>query len=153
MHLHVHESTGRYSVWPTLPPLRNGYLVIEPDAAMIAKLKLGKPLRWQPVEGSSVGELVEIPHAAAVPISIKAWQAKAVLAATPHPDGGTMLAAAEAAIAAMPEGMEKIAIQSAWANNADFSRTAPTIVALAATLGINDARLNAMFIAAAALTV
>ncbi len=87
------------------------------------------------------------------PIILKAWQAKAVLAATPHPEGGTMLSQAEAMIAAMPDGLEKITIASAFANNADFSENSATVVSLAQTLGINTEQIHGMFAMGKSLTI
>ena len=78
--------------------------------------------------------------------SIRAWQAKAVLQLS------GLLDAAEATIDALEEPQRTV-VKSAWANNADFSRTAQTIVALAAALGLTEEQLDAMFAQAAALTV
>jgi hypothetical protein len=88
-----------------------------------------------------------------VPASITAWQAKAALALTPHAQAGTMFVAAEAAIQAMAEGTEKIVVQSAWNNNADFKRTSPTILAFGKALGMTNVDLNNLFRLAGSLTV
>lgn len=88
-----------------------------------------------------------------VPSSITAWQAKAGLAMTPHPQAGTMLVAAEAAIAAMPDGAEKIVVQSAWANNANFDRTSPTILSFGAALEMTSDDLDNLFRLGGGLTV
>ena len=80
------------------------------------------------------------------PTTIRAWQAKAVLALA------GLLDAAESIIAALPEP-DRTVVLSAWSNNADFSRTSPTIAALGSALGLTDEQLDAMFTQAAALTV
>ena len=78
--------------------------------------------------------------------TIRAWQAKAVLALS------GLLEAAEAVIDALDEPQRTV-VQSAWANNADFSRQSATILNLAAALGITEEQLDAMFLQGAALTV
>ena len=79
-------------------------------------------------------------------VTIRAWQAKAVLALS------GLLEAAEQVIAALDEPQRTV-VQSAWANNADFSRQSPTILSLAAALQITEEQLDAMFEQGAALTV
>ena len=88
-----------------------------------------------------------------VPSPITAWQAKAGLAMTPHPQAGTMLDAAEAALAAMPDGAEKIVVLSAWNNNANFERTSPTILSFGVTLGMTSDDLDNLFRLGASLAV
>ena len=88
-----------------------------------------------------------------VPSPITAWQAKAGLAMTPHPQAGTMLDAAEVALAAMPDGAEKIVILSAWNNNANFERTSPTILSFGVTLGMTSDDLDNLFRLGASLAV
>jgi hypothetical protein len=88
-----------------------------------------------------------------VPHSITAWQAKAGLALTPHPQAGTMLVAAEAALAAMPDGAEKVVVLSAWNNNANFERTSPTILSFGAALGMTSDDLDNLFRLGGSLTV
>lgn len=82
-----------------------------------------------------------------VEISIRAWQAKAILQAK------GILETAEQMLASMPDGMQKIALLSAWENNADFPRNSATIQALAAQIGLTDEQVDAMFAAGAALAV
>lgn len=86
-------------------------------------------------------------------MKISAWQAKAALALLPHPTAGTMLAAAEAAIEAMPDGPEKVVVKAAWENNANFQRSSPTIQSFASQLGLDSAALDQLFATAVALTV
>ena len=80
-------------------------------------------------------------------LTIRAWQAKAVL------EANGLLQAAEAIIDTMPDGIQKIAVQSAWKNNADFPRSSQTIISLAAGLVLTDADLDQMFATAASLTI
>ena len=85
--------------------------------------------------------------------SISSWQAKAALALTPHPQAGTMLVAAEAALNAMPEGQGKIVVLSAWANNANFERQSPTILSFGEALGMDSESLDNLFRLGSSLTV
>ena len=87
-----------------------------------------------------------VEHPRAIPATIRAWQAKAILKMQ------GMLESAEAVIAALPEP-QKTVVESAWNNQADFSRDAQTIVALAAALGLTEEQLDEMFAQAASLTV
>jgi len=96
---------------------------------------------------------VPAPRPVPVPRSITAWQAKAGLAMTPHPQAETMLAAAEAALAAMPEGAEKIVVLSAWNNNANFERTSPTILSFGTALGMTSEDLDNLFRLGGSLTI
>jgi len=79
-------------------------------------------------------------------ITIKAWQAKAILAMQ------GLLELAEKTIDSLPEPQRTI-VMSAWTNNADFPRSSQTILALAAELKLTDATLDAMFAAGAELAV
>ena len=109
----------------------------------------GNIMRWD--EATSAWKVT--PRVIPVPRAITAWQAKAGLAMTPHPQAGTMLAAAEAALAAMPEGAEKIVVLSAWDNNANFERTSPTILSFGAALGMTSDDLDNLFRLGGSLTV
>lgn len=109
----------------------------------------GNTLRWN--EDDGVWQIA--PRTIPVPRSITAWQAKAGLALTPHPEAGTMLAAAEAALNDMPDGAEKIVVLSAWTNNANFERTAPTILSFGAALGMSSEDLDNLFRLGGSLTV
>ena len=86
------------------------------------------------------------PVDAAQGTTIRAWQAKAVLALA------GALESAERVIDGLPEPQRTV-VKSAWDNNADFSRESQTIIALAAALSLTDEQLDAMFAQAAALTV
>jgi hypothetical protein len=106
---------------------------------------------FTPIPEPTIAPALEEPEP--VPHSITAWQAKAGLALTPHPQAGTMLVAAEAALAAMPEGAEKIVVLSAWNNNANFERTSPTILSFGAALGMTSDDLDNLFRVGGSLTV
>ena len=75
-----------------------------------------------------------------VPFSVTPFQAKAALFAA------GLLPAVEAAIAAAP----KVA-QLAWSDATEFTRDSPTIATMAAALGLTDAQVDALFIAAKAI--
>ena len=113
------------------------------------EIAAGGIMRWsEEAESWSI-----TPYVPPVPSSITAWQAKAALSMTPHPQAGTMLVAAEATIAAMPDGSEKIVVQSAWANNANFERTSPTILSFGSALGMTSDDLVNLFRLGGSLTV
>lgn len=60
-----------------------------------------------------------------------------------------LLVTIEAAVAAHPDPTVKIA----WEYATEFNRDSPTVVALAATLGITQEQLDAIFVFAAGVTV
>jgi hypothetical protein len=82
----------------------------------------------------------------ATPETIANWRAKAVLALA------GFIPAVEAALDGMAEPARTVA-RYAWDGGADFARTGPTVLALAAALGLTDAQLDAMFSQAASLQV
>ena len=96
----------------------------------------------------STEEVAEInsrpPEVVPVPV-ITAWQAKAALELTEHPDGGNYLEAAEAALASLPSGLEKIVALSKWNNNSSFDIQSPIIQQLAGAIGIDEAELKQLF--------
>lgn len=84
----------------------------------------------------------EIPDPAPeVPASVTAMQARIAL----HDAG--LLAVAHAAAEAAGG-----AVQIAWEYATEFPRRSPTIAALASQLGLTDAQVDDLFIAAAAIT-
>lgn len=109
----------------------------------------GSIMRWN----EEAGAWSITPYVLPVPKSITAWQAKAALSVTPHPQAGTMLVAAEAALNAMPDGPEKIVVLSAWNNNANFERTSPTILSFGVALGMTSDDLDDLFRLGGGLTV
>ena len=76
---------------------------------------------------------------AAVPQSVSRFQAKAALAMA------GLLDQANAAVAASGD----VVLQLAWAEATEFKRNSPGINALAPALGLDDAALDQLFIAAA----
>ena len=79
-----------------------------------------------------------------VPREIANWRAKAVLA------NMGKLAAVESLISAMPEPGATV-LRLAWTGNAALLRTSQTVAALAASLGMSDADVDAFFISAGAI--
>mgnify|MGYP000163802474 CR=1 FL=1 len=57
----------------------------------------------------------------------------------------------EAVIAAMPEGQSKVETRAWWRRSNAVQRQHPAVLALAPALGLSDAQLDALFIAAAAV--
>ena len=154
MQLHIKTSTGEvgFLPYPTLTGIAEGHEIVEVTPEIQAAMDSAPPEgKWTYFWDGSA--LVKVPIPRSVPQSINAWQAKAALDLTPHPKGGTMRSAAEAAINAMPDGQEKIVATAAWDNNANFSRTSPTILNFASVLGLSDADLDRLFILADSLAV
>lgn len=78
-----------------------------------------------------------------VPQTVYLWQAKAALAAAGK------LEAANAAIA----GSGNELIQLAWAGAPQISRTSPSVEAMGAIIGLDAAAIDALFLAAAEISV
>ncbi|UXT43220.1 hypothetical protein FY137_18285 [Agrobacterium tumefaciens] len=55
------------------------------------------------------------------------------------------LASVEAAIASMPEGLAKEEAQIEWADASEFQRQHPTLLLIAAALGLTEAQVDAMW--------
>ena len=117
------------------------------DAAMSEKHVLERDKDALTAELSDANNRLAAIASQPVELTIKAWQAKAVLEAL------GLLQPAEAIIETMPDGLQKIAVQSAWRNNADFPRNSQTIISLAAGLALTDSDLDQMFAQAASLTI
>lgn len=86
------------------------------------------------------------PRPARIPREIPNWRAKVILA------GMGLLDPINAAIAAMPEPDRTVA-SLAWHGDAKLARRGKTVLGLAAALGLTDAQVDALFIAADALEV
>ena len=102
---------------------------------------------------TAVGDHVKVAIVTPVPQKISAWQAKAALQLTPHPQAGNMLVATEAALAAMPASSEKVVVMAAWNNQANFSRQSATILQFGVVLGMDSDALDALFRLGDSLTV
>ena len=154
MQLYIKTSTGEvgFLPYPTLTNIDEGYEIVEMTPEIQAVMDSDPPEgKWSYFWDGSA--LIKAPVPPSVPESITAWQAKAALAMTPNQQAGTMLAAAEAVINAMPDGPEQTVVRAAWDNNANFSRTSPTILSFAAALGLTNAELDQLFILGDSLTV
>jgi len=108
----------------------------------------GNMMRWN-IETES-WDITQI--AIPVPKKITSWQARAALKLTPMGEG-TLFDAVESAIAALPEDNQKIVIQTAWENNANFERNAPTIIALSEAIGMTSEQVDELFILGNSLSV
>lgn len=88
--------------------------------------------------------------AATIPSAVELWKAKAVLAngASKLHAGKSLLDDANAVIAAAP-----LTVQIAWANAAELQRDSSTLALLATEIGLGDADLDALFVAADAFTL
>ena len=58
---------------------------------------------------------------------------------------GISLETVEAAIASMPEGLEKEEAKIEWADASTFNRNHPTLLLIAAALGLTEAQVDAMW--------
>ncbi|MGV2052614.1 hypothetical protein ACQZ48_21280 [Agrobacterium sp. 22-209-1] len=58
---------------------------------------------------------------------------------------GISLETVEAAIGAMPEGLPKAEAQIEWADASTFNRNHPTLLLIAAALGLTEAQVDAMW--------
>jgi hypothetical protein len=58
---------------------------------------------------------------------------------------GISLETVEAAIASMPEGLEKEEAQIEWNDASTFNRDHPTLLLIAAALGLTEAQIDAMW--------
>ena len=81
-----------------------------------------------------------------VPREIPNWRAKVILASM------GLLKTVEAAIAALPEPDRTVA-SLAWGGDAKLARRGKTVLGLAAALGLSDAQVDDLFIAAEAIEV
>ncbi len=62
---------------------------------------------------------------------------------------GIALSTVEAAIEAMPEGLEKAEAQIEWADASEFERSHPTLLLIASALGLAEAQVDTMWLEAA----
>lgn len=83
------------------------------------------------------------PSPAPVPRTVSRFQARAALHLSGH------LVAAEAAVAASTDPL----VQMAWDEAIEFRRTSPTIVSLAAAIGLTDQQVDDLFRLAATIEV
>jgi len=81
-----------------------------------------------------------------VPREILNWRAKAVLGKM------GLTKKIDAMIEAMPES-DRLVIAAAWNGNASLARKGATVSALASSLGLSDADVDALFIAADSITI
>lgn len=86
------------------------------------------------------------PRPQRIPREIPNWRAKVILAQM------GLLPTVEAAIAALPDPDSTVA-SLAWNGDAKLARHGKTVLGLAAALGLSNAQLDGLFIAAEALEV
>lgn len=154
-------------VWITITPLTQqiwAYIARVPQplllwgpedfAAVVTDLPSQHAERVMQLLGSDVaaslqalinGEALPSPPAR-VPREIPNWRAKAMLA------GMGLLDAVGSAINALPEPDRTVAAL-AWAGDAKLARHGKTVLALAPALGLTDAQVDALFIAAEGIEV
>lgn len=126
-------------------PSADTFEITDEQAALVQAGKLASPRIWYVILEGVFTPRADVQAQATVPTQITAWQAKAALALTPHPTAGNLRNAAEAALAGMPEGTEKVVALSAWENNANFERQSTTIAAIAEAIGISSQEVDSLF--------
>jgi hypothetical protein len=102
--------------------------------------------QWEPSENDIIRHSHDVPTAFApqsettpVPDSLANWRVKAVL------DMQGLTPTVDAAVAGMPDGLEKIVISRAWNGNGDVLRHSPTVTSFMAILGLTDEQVDDMF--------
>lgn len=106
-----------------------------PDDAM----QYGREIYAQALQGE-IEIAPYVPPAPTIPQEVTAFQARAALAAA------GLLSVVTAHMASLPS--DDVA-RIAWEYAGGFKRTSPTIAALAPVLGLSDAQIDALFVAAA----
>jgi hypothetical protein len=86
-----------------------------------------------------------------VPAQVTMRQARTVLILTPHPEAGNMLAAADAALASIPDVTQRALAQTEWEYSTVVERNRGLVLQLSASLGLTSEQLDQLFIAAAAI--
>ena len=84
-----------------------------------------------------------VPPAPIVPTSVAMWQAKAALQAA------GLLASAQAAVTAANDPV----LTEFWADASSIDRSSPTLASIATTLKLTPAQVDALFIAAAGISL
>jgi hypothetical protein len=80
-----------------------------------------------------------LPEGSDVPKFLANWRVKAVL------DMQGLTPTVDAAIEAMPDGMEKIVVSRAWNGNGDVLRYSPTVTSFMSILGLTEEQVDEMF--------
>jgi hypothetical protein len=115
------------------------------------ELAKGNSMEWN--ESSGSWDIVPLPPPPIeIPSAISAWQARAALKLTPL-ENGNLFDVVEQAIYSLPDGPQKIVIQTAWENNASFERNSPTILAIASSLNLTEEQIDSLFILGGSLSV
>lgn len=83
------------------------------------------------------------PPPVAVPATVAMWQAKAAL------QGAGLLDKANGAVVASGSSV----LEAFWSGAASIDRASPTLASIAAVLGLSDAQVDALFIAAAGISL
>lgn len=85
------------------------------------------------------------PAAEPVPKAVPLFKARAVMRVTPHPVHGTLLAAVKAAITTMADPVMRAVAEEGLERASVLSRYGAIVTTLAATLGLDDAKLDELF--------
>jgi len=112
------------------------------------EIEKGNMMRWD--EETETWNISKRPIP--VPRLITSWQAIAALKLTPFNDGN-LFDAVNQSINSLPEGPQKIVIQTAWDNNANFERNSPTILSIAQNLELSSDQIDSLFILGHSLKV
>ena len=117
---------------------------------LAAALRIGRTVRIQGaslewLDGKPALSDVELAAAFPIPQTVDLWQVRTVL-------GPERVAAVDAAIAAMPKERQW-AVSNAWTSGNTIRRDSPTVIALAGILHLSAADVDAVFVAAEAITI
>lgn len=135
-------AAGKVILCPAaLPPAQKGRKIIDPTTEQLAAIANGENY-WTPT-GEGTGTLSAPP--AKVPTEIPAWKGRTILRLTPAGDG-TLWDAVQAAIAGLPD-QQRIAAEEVLGGTV-WSRSSPTLAALAAALNLASEQVDALFAAA-----
>lgn len=125
---------ARESQYPTPVPEFFGTCPADSDTQIDGVLGVFSQADWEQMRVDEMAARNKVPFA------VSRFQARMALRAAGYFD------AVEAMMAA-PE--TPIAAKEAWASAQEFERTSPTVAGMAAALGMTEAQLDALFIAAA----
>lgn len=119
------------------------------DAQKAAETQRDAALAQVDALNARIAEL-QPPTVNGVPQEVTMRQAQLALLAVKLPDGSSLLDKVDATIAAMT-GDAGRAAQIVWSKSADVLRSNPLIAQLQGALGLDDAAIDALFVAAAKL--
>ncbi|MBO0125131.1 hypothetical protein [Agrobacterium sp. OT33] len=138
--------TAIYGAWATVDPVTLKVTNVEQDPSrMVPNDRIVLGIDADPADIAEgmlyqEGSLVDAPPEPPVFQQITRRQLRLTLVRN-----SISLASVEAAIAAMPKGLSKEEAQIEWADASEFNRNHPTLLLIAAALGLTEAQVDAMW--------